>query len=109
MLFRSVSQSRYNIDDFAENSAIPTSRFSSNVSSILPFKNWRKDYLSSIKPSPLYASVTPKSLTPNISNVESSGAGRITSLQVQIAPDSTETSFSAADIRNLIATEKLAQ
>ena len=94
--FEANTPSLYNIDDLPENTNIPSGRFISQISSILPFKNWRKDYLSSIKPSPLYASVTPKSLTPSLSAVDSSGAGRVTSLLVQNDPEAPELSFSAA-------------
>lgn len=103
--FESNTPELYNIDDLGENASIPASRFIAKRSFILPLKNWRKDYLSSIKPSPLYTSVTPKSLTPSYGNFLSSGS--VTSVDEQVQHD--ETSFTAADIRNLLATEKLAQ
>ena len=107
--FEANTPQLYNIDDLAENAAIPSTRFISKISSILPLKNWRKDYLSSIKPSPLYNSVAPKSLTPSIAGTDTVGNGSRTDLTVQVVQGDTDISFSAADIRNLIATEKLAQ
>ena len=107
LIFESNNPYLYNIDDFGENSQIVPARFSDNLSSILPFKNWRKDYLSSIKPSPLYSSVSPKSLTPYISNINSHSAR--TDIFVPVGAGATLLPFSASDIRNLIATEKLAQ
>ena len=99
----------YNIDDLAENAAIPSIRIISKLASIIPLKNWRKDYLSSVKPSPLYSSVAPKSLTPSTNSSESAGDGSRTDLFVQVSEGAPDISFSAADIRNLIAHEKLAQ